>query len=123
LGYFTKEDFYKINKKMFKDIAEKKIIIDKIYFCPHSLSEDCNCRKPKTGLFERGKEELNIDMERSFMIGDKTDDIQAGKNAGVKTILVKTGHAGKDKNYDVKPDFVAEDLLDAAKIIKREEGK
>ncbi len=123
LGYFTKEDFYKVNKKMFKDIAEKKIIIDKIYFCPHSLSEDCNCRKPKIGLFERGKEELNLDMKRSFMIGDKTDDIMAGKNAGLKTILVKTGHAGKDKNYDVKPDFIADDLLDAAKIIKREEGK
>jgi len=87
------------------------------------LTEKCNCRKPKTGLFERAKQELNIDMKNSFMIGDKTDDILAGKNAGVKTILVKTGHAGKDGNYNVKPDFIAEDLLDAAKIIKKEEEK
>jgi ADP-L-glycero-D-manno-heptose 6-epimerase len=123
LGYFTKEDFYKVNRRMFKGLSEKGIIIDKIYFCPHSLSEDCNCRKPKTGLFERGKEELNLDMNRSFMIGDKTDDIQAGKNAGLKTILVKTGHGGRDKNYAVESDFIAEDLIDAAEKIKKEEGK
>ncbi len=123
LGYFTKEDFYKVNRKMFKEISKKDIIIDKIYFCPHSLTEKCNCRKPKTGLFERAKQELNIDMEHSFMVGDKTEDILAGKNAGVKTILVKTGHAGKDGNYDVKPDFVADNLLNAAKTIKKEEGK
>ena len=55
----------------------------------------------------------NIDLSNSYMIGDTTVDIQTGFNAGMKTILVLTGEAGKDKKYDIKADIVAEDLLDA----------
>ncbi len=118
LGYFTKEDFYKVNKIMLKGFKENGVIASKVYFCPHSVSDNCNCRKPKTGLFDRAKEDLNLDMRKSWAIGDKTADIVAGKNAGCKTILVKTGHAGSDKEFDVKPDFIANDLLEAAEIIK-----
>lgn len=119
LGYFTKEDFYKVNKVMLKGLNENGIIASKIYFCPHSLEDGCNCRKPKIGLIERAKEDLNLDLSQSWLIGDKTADIQAGKNAGCKTILVKTGHAGNDKEYDVKPDFTAKDIVDSAVIIER----
>ncbi len=121
LGYFTKEDFFKVNSEMFRQLSKYRVIIDKVYFCPHSMAEKCKCRKPGTGMIERAKEELNIDLSRSFVIGDKSCEIQLGKNAGMKSILVQTGHAGKDKQYDAKPDYVASDLLDAAKWIKKVE--
>lgn len=117
LGYFTKEDFFKVTKTMLKGFKEKGIPVSRVYFCPHSVSDNCTCRKPKTGLFERAKQDLNIDMSASWMIGDKTSDILAGKNAGCKTIIVNTGHAGKDKEYDVTPDYVADTLSHAASII------
>lgn len=88
LGYYTKEDLFKVNSKMLGIFSEHGIVIDKIYFCPHSLSEGCTCRKPGIGMFLRAKEELNIDMPCSFMIGDQSTDILAGKEAGVKTILI-----------------------------------
>lgn len=123
LGYFTEEDFYELNKVFLKACHGQGIIINKIYYCPHSKSDNCNCRKPATGLFKRASRDIPSDLSRSIMIGDKTSDIQAGKNAGLYTILVKTGHGGKDLEYTVKPDYVAKDLLDAANHIDSNKGK
>ncbi len=117
LGYFTKEDFYRVNKVMLKGFRENGIVASKIYFCPHSVSENCDCRKPNTGLIKKAEEDLNLDLSKSWMIGDKTSDIKAGKDAGCKTILVNTGHKGDDNEYKIRPDFVAKDLRDAAAII------
>jgi D-glycero-D-manno-heptose 1,7-bisphosphate phosphatase len=119
LGYFTKEDFYRVNREMFRQLASAKVIIERIYFCPHSLGDNCDCRKPKTALFERARQELCIDMQGSYMIGDKTSDIEAGRRAGCRTILLKTDRS--DTEYKVKPDHVAADLLDAAKYILEQE--
>lgn len=121
LGYFTKEDFYKVNKKMFELLSKEGIIIDKVYFCPHGLSEKCKCRKPEIGLVELAKEDLFIDVAKSYFIGDKTSDVECGKRAGMKTIHVLTGH--KDKQFSAKPDHVAIDLLDAAKYVLDQERK
>jgi D-glycero-D-manno-heptose 1,7-bisphosphate phosphatase len=117
LGYFTKEDFFKVTRAMFAAISGSGAKISKVYFCPHSESEACLCRKPGTALLERAKSELNIDLEKSYMIGDMTSDIKAGTDFGIKTVLVKTGSAGSDKKFEVKPSFFAENLLEAAKII------
>lgn len=117
LGYFTKEDFYKVNKKMLGLFHKNGIAVDKIYYCPHSKTDRCECRKPEIGLLKRGEKDLNADMGRSVMVGDKTSDILAAKNAGVLSILVETGHGGKDKEYEVSPDFKAKDLAEAAKWI------
>jgi len=67
----------------------------------------------------KAKKEFNIDLKKSFLIGDKTSDILAGKRAGCKTILVKTGYGGKDGKFSVKSDFIAKNLLEAVKIINR----
>ncbi|MBI4895951.1 MAG: HAD-IIIA family hydrolase [Candidatus Aenigmarchaeota archaeon] len=120
LGYYTKEDFFKVNSHILGLLAQHNIVIDKIYFCLHSMSENCECKKPKTALVKKAFEyyENNIDKENSYVIGDKTSDIQCGKNAGLKTILVKTGSGGKDNRHpNVTPDYVAQDLADAARII------
>ncbi|HMB00248.1 MAG TPA: HAD-IIIA family hydrolase [Spirochaetota bacterium] len=122
LGYFTKEDFFKVNKTMLKGFSEYNINIEKIYFCPHSKNDNCPCRKPATGLVDRAVEECCLDPAASFFIGDKTADILTGKKAGMKTVLVKTGHGGSDREYDVTPDFICKDLFQAAAVIEKEKS-
>ena len=123
LGYFTEEDFYQVNKIFLKVCQQKGIVIDKIYYCPHSKAENCLCRKPGIGLFERAREDIPSDMSKSVMIGDKTSDIQAGRNAKLYTILVKTGHGGRDLEYSAHPNYIAQDLVDAANHLRSQVGR
>jgi len=127
-GFMTENDLNEIHKKLETDLGKKGAKIDAIYYCPHhpdigfpgeipELKIKCNCRKPEIELFLKAKKDFNIDLKNSYSIGDKTSDILAGKRAGCKTILVKTGYGGKDKLFNVKPDFVAKNLLKAVKII------
>ena len=117
MGYFTKEDYFRVNKELLKAASSAGVSIDRIYFCPHSKADKCNCRKPDTAMIKRAVEDLNIDLKNSFMIGDMTGDILLGKNVGCKTILVQTGMAGSDGVFEVKPDHIVSDLLAAAKLI------
>ena len=129
-GECTEEDVQKINQKMVECLLKKGARIDAVYYCPHHPEQrndipewaqkyriDCDCRKPKPGLFIQAAREHNIDLTTSFMIGDSTRDILAGKNAGCKTILVGTGCVGKDGKFDARPDAVAEDILEAVNMI------
>ena len=118
LGYFTKEDFYLVNKKMLSLFHKNGIILDRIYYCPHSKSSSCKCRKPEIALLKRAVKEVNIDLKNSYFIGDKTSDIKAGENINIKTILMKTGHFGKDYEYNIQPTFIANDLNKAADFIE-----
>lgn len=123
MGYYTKQDFYAVNRKMLQAFSKAGILVDKIYFCPHSKSEKCDCRKPNQALVQRAKEELNVDLNKSVFIGDKTSDMETGRRAGMTAILVRTGFKGEDGEYPGKPDYHAEDLLDAAEwVLKRERG-
>ncbi|MDZ7319185.1 MAG: HAD-IIIA family hydrolase, partial [candidate division KSB1 bacterium] len=117
LGYFTKEDFYRVNKKMLTQISRAGIMIDRIYFCPHNLVEDCPCRKPKIALVLRGQQELNLDLSRSYFIGDSTVDIETGINAGMKTILIRSKKSPEAEQLSAQPNFVVADLLEAAQLI------
>ena len=121
LGYFTKEDFYRVNKKMLTEVSQAGVMLDKIYFCPHSKAENCPCRKPELGLILRAKEELNLDLSHSFFIGDSEIDIQAGARAGMKTILLSNVAAPDLIEFETKPDFVAKDLVEAAEVILKQE--
>lgn len=91
LGYFTREDFFAVNQVMIKQAGAAGALINAIYFCPHGQAAGCRCRKPGTELIERAVKDHNIDLAKSFMVGDQTSDIQLGKNAGCKTVLVRTG--------------------------------
>ena len=127
------EDVENIHKKMETLLGKEGVFLDDVFFCPHHPDKGypeenpaykipCECRKPKTGMIEKAAERFNIDLKESWMIGDTTMDIQTGVNAGMRTALVLTGEAGKDKKYDVKPDLVCENLLDAVeKILKSED--
>jgi D-glycero-D-manno-heptose 1,7-bisphosphate phosphatase len=121
IGYYSKEDFYQVNRALFKHFSQAGILIDKVYFCPHGKSEKCSCRKPELALVQRAKEELNLDLSRSIFIGDKTSDIETGKRAGMRTILVQTGFAGEDHEFPVQPDWTARDLAEAASFVLESE--
>ncbi|MCB0353069.1 MAG: HAD-IIIA family hydrolase [Bdellovibrionales bacterium] len=113
-GYFSKEDFYRVTAKMLRDLSEAGVLVDKIYFSTATKAEASSWRKPETGMIDRAKAELNIDLSRSLVIGDSTSDIQFGKNADLKTVLVRTGKGGSDGLFEVSPDYTCDTLLDAA---------
>lgn len=116
-GFFSSEQLSKIHEHMLGEFHKNRIKIDKIYVCMHHPDAKCGCRKPAIGLLKEAERDFNIDLKKSYFIGDKNSDIKTGKDAGCKTILVKTGYCGSDKEYEVLPDYLAEDLLDAVKFI------
>ncbi len=122
-GYYTKEDFEKFNGHLVSELAKNGIKIEKTYCCPHHPDDKCDCRKPNGKFLEQAKEEFNIDLEKSYMVGDHPNDIEFGDKKGCKTVFVLTGHGKKHKqDLHVKPDHEAENLFEAAKwIIKNEQ--
>ncbi len=79
-GYYTTEDFHKLNEYMLNEFSKNNITITDVFFCPFLKSED---RKPNSGMFIKAKEKHNIDMANSISLGDKERDIIAGKNSGI----------------------------------------
>lgn len=134
-GEVTEEELEEIHKKMETLLGLDGAYIDDIYYCPHhpdkgfegeipELKIECDCRKPKTGMLEKAAREHNIDLSSSIMIGDSTLDIKMAENAGMQSILLKTGQKGEDGKYDVSPTLIAEDLNDAInKIICKKASK
>ena len=123
-GDVTTHGLKKIHSELERQLALGGAYLDEIYFCPHhpdsgfegeepSLKIVCDCRKPAVGLFKRAVRELDIDLTASWMIGDSTSDVEAGKRAGMNTVLLRTGVAGTDRKNNVKPDFVFPALADA----------
>jgi len=117
MGYFSKEDFFVLNREFLKLFRAAGITLDRVYFCPHTDNDRCGCRKPGTEFIERAVKDLNIDLDRSFVVGDMTGDLMLAKNAGCRGVLVRTGMGGGDKRYSVTPDYVADDIGAAADYI------
>ena len=134
-GEVTEEGLEEIHKKMETLLGLDGAYIDDIYYCPHhpdkgfegeipELKIECDCRKPKTGMLEKAAREHNIDLSSSIMIGDSTLDIKMAENAGMQSVLLKTGQKGEDGKYEVSPTLIAENLNDAInKIICKKVSK
>ncbi|CAN5448435.1 D-glycero-beta-D-manno-heptose 1,7-bisphosphate 7-phosphatase [soil metagenome] len=119
--YFDENDLREIHKKLEEELAKSGAKLDAIYFCPHNSADNCACRKPKTGLIKQSFNDFEIDLQNSWMIGDKAIDIQTGFNADTKTALVLTGYGQKEiKKLEKEPNVVAENLLEAAKFVIRD---
>lgn len=128
-GYFTEEMIWKVHDRLKEFLAEEDAYLDAIYYCPHhpavgegEYRQDCECRKPKSGMLLRGREEFDIDLSSSYTIGDKISDVEFGQRVGAKGILVLTGYGLGAYEYEreewkVEPDYIAEDLLDAVNWI------
>ena len=94
-------------------IIKEVLYPDRILYCPHDDKDNCDCRKPKPGMIIKAAKELNINLNKSFVVGDTWKDIEAGKAAGCKTFLVNTLY-----NKEVKSDYRIKSLKEAIEIIK-----
>jgi len=88
-GIIPKKELEKIHEYMIKKIQMQEGKIEKIYYCPHRPDENCNCRKPKTGLFLKAMKDFDVDLQNSWFIGDSTSDQEAGESIGLRTIIIK----------------------------------
>lgn len=115
-GRINLQDFDRLNHKVVEMLAPSGIKILKTYVCPHSPEDNCECRKPKPTMILKAAKEFDVDLAHSYMVGDRTSDIIAGKNAGTKTILVKTANTPVEVQ---EADYTAPTLLDAVKYVVR----
>jgi D-glycero-D-manno-heptose 1,7-bisphosphate phosphatase len=129
-GYYQEKDIQIYNNEMKRQLKEKGARIDAIYYCPHhpgatieKYKIDCECRKPKPGTLKQAERDLDLDLKRSFLIGDKMIDIEAGYRAGCKTILVLTGQGNdelkKISKMNIKLGYISNDLYTAVQTINR----
>jgi len=109
-GLMLEQDLTEIHQMMLRKLEEKAAFIDTIKFCPHNNYDNCNCRKPKTGMVEQAMVEFpDINPDKSFIVGDKLIDMELGRNAGMKTVYVKSGSNAFP--YDARlMDFEYDDL-------------
>ncbi len=129
-GWCTEAEMQRIHNKLETLLGQEHAFLDRIYFCPHhpesgfvgerpELKKRCDCRKPGIGMIQQAVADLNIDLSQSFLIGDTNTDFQTARNAGIKSILVRTGSGGADAKHSAKPDFVFDTLGQAVDFIVR----
>lgn len=117
-GYFGAETVDGIHRALAGLLAAGGVSLDGIYVCPHGPDDGCACRKPAPGLAEQAARELGFRLADSFIIGDKSADIELGRRVGATTILVRTGYGREvESNGLANPDYVADDLAGAALVI------
>jgi len=134
-GFYTPNDVHVLHDSIQRELRKHEAHVDAFFYCPHhpdgSIDEFrkvCDCRKPNTGMILQANEKLNLDLPSSYVVGDLWTDIKLGENAGLKTILVRTGHGEETlrdrEKHQLKIDRIAENVLDAVKmIIKFSNGK
>lgn len=122
-GKTSLENLKSIEMKFKKQMDKNKIIFSDYYYCYHhpdgiipEYTGECECRKPKPYFLLKAKKEHNLDMKKSWLIGDRDTDIFCGKNGGVKTILIKDDNSKKHQGKS-NPDFIVVNLSEAVKII------
>ena len=128
-GYFAEDMVHTVHNQLELDLKKDGARLDAIYYCAHhpSVGEppyrfDCDCRKPKPGLIVRAATELNVDLGRSWMIGDRYSDIELARNAGVSSAFVLSGYGRGEWEHQRgewkhEPDLVSENLLEAITAI------
>ena len=118
-GYFPLAFVHEVHQYLNQHLAAAGARLDGLYVCPHHPEVGCPCRKPKPEMLLRAARDLDLDLTRSYLVGDRFQDLETAANAGVKGILVLTGYGrgeyesrrGKAK---AAPFYVAQDLADAA---------
>ena len=125
-GMFSEDQFMQLTEWMDWSLADRDVDLDGIYFCPHhpeakeeAYRQSCECRKPQPGMLLSAQQELNIDMAASYIVGDKIDDLLAGKAAGVgKKVLVRSGQPVTAEG-EIAADWVINSLVELPERIKQ----
>lgn len=124
-GLFPESLVRELHERMCEELARSHAFLDGIYYCPHHpagrvapYNVECDCRKPKPGLLRRAAEDLALDLQASFVIGDKYSDLETGFGVGARAALVLSGYGKGELQYNSRqwlrqPDFVGRNLLAA----------
>jgi D-glycero-D-manno-heptose 1,7-bisphosphate phosphatase len=128
-GYFSEDTIHAVHNAMTNELKRTGAQLDAIYYCAHhpAVGElpyrlDCDCRKPKPGLISRAVKDFDINLEESWMVGDRYSDVELARNAGINSMFVMSGYGRGEwehqrPNWTEQPDLVAEDLLEAVRLI------
>lgn len=118
-GLFSEDVLKDMNEYLIEQTG-----VDAVYYCPHHphgqverYAMECDCRKPGAGMIERACREWNIDLEHSYMIGDRATDILMGQNAGIQTVLLNSGYGVSRLECAVQPDYIMQDLREFVDVI------
>ena len=128
-GDCTEDELREIHNKLDTLLGADHAYLDALYYCPHhpdggfpgeraDLKIACDCRKPGIGLIRRAALDLNLDLDHSWLIGDTTTDLRTARNAGLKAVLVRSGHGGRDRLWPTRPDFEFFTLGEAVDFIQ-----
>ena len=118
-GFYAESKLKEINKKMLEKIEKSGGKIKKAYYCVHQASDECDCKKPKIGLFKKAEKELSITTSDTYFVGDGKMDIEAAQKIGLKSVLVLSGKTNLEntRNWDIKPDYIFDDLKETVNFI------
>lgn len=119
-GVFPESAMREVHEKMVQVLEKNGVQIRSAHYCLHGKQAGCHCRKPETGLFEDAVQGLPFLKEKTYFVGDKKTDIEAGKRFGLKTLFVRTGHGQFDEaklDASTQPDLRADNLLEGVKIL------
>lgn len=120
-GYYDEADMTNLHTMINKELKEHGTAIDGFYHCPHhpefGAIRECECRKPMPGMIDKARQDFEIDLARSWLIGDKASDIQAGLAVGIKSILVLTGYGNNDRPLLNDEDICVADIAAASRYI------
>jgi len=118
-GYLDPQALEGIHRRLSELLQMEGAEIDAIYFCPHRPEENCRCRKPGIELLEQAARDFDADLRESFVVGDKSCDIEMGRRVGATTLLVKTGYGHRTlAEQEISADYVVDDLLEATQVIE-----
>ncbi len=119
-GIFEESAMHEIHLAIQQQLSNA---IDAFYFCPHLPCDGCGCRKPGLGMIDAAMKDFSIDLENSWMIGDKKIDVETGRKAGIKTAMVRTGYGSAHSGQLAsEPLMIVDDLLEAAATITASAG-
>ena len=114
--YYSENDYQTVTKWMLRQFEDNGIEILNVFHCPHGPDSTCDCRKPKPGMFLTAKDKHNVDMEKSWLIGDKEVDVIAANAVGIEnTILVRSGHRIDESNSNAR--FILDSIQQAKQVI------
>ena len=124
-GLFTEDELFTVHSQIVQDLAAQGAVLDALYYCPHLPETDippyrvqCDCRKPEPGMLLRAEKDWGIDLKGSYLVGDTQRDVDAGRTAGVRSILLKDG-SGDDNDVQTCADLAHA----AAEILRQAKGK
>ena len=116
-GYYTAEDAGRLHDYMCKTLYAEGVYIEKIYICPHGPEDNCECRKPKLGMYKAAVQDLDIDLENSYMVGDRVRDLEPAMKLKSKYAFIQTGHSAEEDITALDSKSIFKSMLDFADFV------